>query len=320
MHSITKSMRPGLSECAPGAAIPDSIARECDRCVRDPQAPGLLVVASDARACTEIVRVCAALEHVRLLKDFCSGAAAIEAAEALQPCLVLLDTPLTDMSEKEFLCQLPECCCHAVVFIIANAGSIPVYLETGAAECLARPISASTLSMTLTRARARSRTKVREPREQRGRRFGGEALPPIVLVGEREHRLYPLDPYRIDYIASADNYVKFWIGRTQYIARDTIKRLYPLLRPLGFLRIERSILVNLSAVAYIQPFGRGAFVFELTSGQRLRSSGGYSERILDTLPLRRRESIRGGGRRHPSVDDDDLQLSFAPKTPVPGKP
>lgn len=280
----------------------------------DPQAPGLLVVASDARACTEIVRVCAALDHVRLLKDFCSGAAAIEAAEALQPGLVLLDTPLTDMSETEFLCQLPECCCHGVVFITANAGNIPLYLETGAAECLVHPVSASTLSMTLTRARARSRTKIRE---QRGRHVGSEGIPPIVLVGEREHRLYPLDPYRIDYVGSADNYVRFWIGHTQYIARDTIKRLYPLLRPLGFLRIERSILVNLSAVAYIQPVGRGAFVFELTSGQRLRSSGGYSERILETLPLRRRESIRGGGRRHPSADDDELQSSLARKTPVP---
>ena len=288
--------------------------------MRAPQVPGLFVVASDTRACAEIVRACSALEHVRLLKDFCSGAAAIEAADALQPGLILLDTPLTDMSEKEFLCQLPECCCHAVVFITADAGNIPVYLETGAAECLAHPINASILSMTLTRARARSRTQVREPREQRGRRFGSEAPPPIVLVGEREHRLYPLDPYRIDYITSADNYVRLWIGRTQYIARDTIKRLYPLLRPMGFLRIERSILVNLSAIAYIQPVGRGAFVFELTSGQRLRSSGGYSERILDTLPLRRRESIRGGGRRHPSVGDDEPQRGFARKTPEPDKP
>jgi two-component system LytT family response regulator len=113
-----------------------------------------------------------------------------------------------------------------------------------------------------------------------------------VLVGERERRLYPLDPRRVDCIQAADNYVRFWAGRTEYIARDTIKRLYPLLRPVGFIRIQRSLLLNISAIAYVQPTGRGVFVFELVSGERVRSSQAYGDEILDVLRLRRRVDSR----------------------------
>ena len=78
-----------------------------------------------------------------------------------------------------------------------------------------------------------------------GRRYD---LTPRLLVGEREHRLYPLDPQKIDYIESDGNYVSFRSGTTAYISRDTIKRLAAELAQLGFVRIGRSLLVNVRAV------------------------------------------------------------------------
>ena len=106
-----------------------------------------------------------------------------------------------------------------------------------------------------------------------------------LLVGERERRLYPLDPHKIDYIESDGNYVSIRSGSAAYISRDTIKRLAGELAPLGFIRIERSLLVNIRSVLYAETVGRGRFAFTLSSGACLQSSSSYRELILQALPL-----------------------------------
>jgi DNA-binding LytR/AlgR family response regulator len=111
---------------------------------------------------------------------------------------------------------------------------------------------------------------------------------PLFLVGEREHRLYPLDPFEIDYVQSAGNYVTYHLGGVEYIARESIKRLDTLLAPAGFVRIERSLLLNVRAIAYAQPIGHGTYEFTLATGARLHSGHAYRDTILAALPLRRR--------------------------------
>jgi two-component system LytT family response regulator len=101
-----------------------------------------------------------------------------------------------------------------------------------------------------------------------------------------------LDPARIDYIEAAGNYVKYHLKNTQYIARESLKRLDTLLGPAAFVRIERSLLLNIRAIAYAQPFGPGVFAFTLASGTCLYSGHAYRDTILAALPLRRRAPPR----------------------------
>ncbi len=108
---------------------------------------------------------------------------------------------------------------------------------------------------------------------------------PTLLIGEREHRLYPLHPEKIDYIEADGNYVSIRSGNRAYISRDSLKRLAGELKDFGFIRIERSLLVNIRAVLYAETVGRGRFAFTLASGACLQSSAGYREAILRALPL-----------------------------------
>jgi DNA-binding LytR/AlgR family response regulator len=110
-------------------------------------------------------------------------------------------------------------------------------------------------------------------------------LPLGLLVGEREHRLYVLEPGRIDYVEAHGNYVKFHSGGAQYISRDSVKRLAAQLADAGFVRIERSLLVNLRAIQYAQRAGRGSYLFTLLSGAVVRSGARYRDQILRLLPL-----------------------------------
>jgi two-component system LytT family response regulator len=108
---------------------------------------------------------------------------------------------------------------------------------------------------------------------------------PTLLIGEREHRLYPLDPQKIDYIESDGNYVSIHSGHSSYISRDSIKRLAAELADFDFIRIERSLLVNIRAVLYAETVGRGRFAFTLSCGACLHSSASYRGAILRALPL-----------------------------------
>jgi two-component system, LytTR family, response regulator len=104
-----------------------------------------------------------------------------------------------------------------------------------------------------------------------------------ILVGERERRLYPLNADAIDYIESDGNYVTIRTASSQYISRDSIKRLSAELAVHGFIRIERSLLLNIRAVSYVEPVGRGTFAFTLASGSCLHSGASYRESILRVL-------------------------------------
>ena len=74
-------------------------------------------------------------------------------------------------------------------------------------------------------------------------------------------------------------------GTCDYIRRDSIKRLAAYLADGGFMRIERSLLLNVRAVAYAQVANHGTFAFTLTSGACIQSSSSYRAAILDVLPL-----------------------------------
>jgi two-component system, LytTR family, response regulator len=121
------------------------------------------------------------------------------------------------------------------------------------------------------------------------------------LVGQRENRLYPLKVEKIDYIEAKGNYVMIRSDGSDYLRRDSIKHLAPYLAAQGFMRIQRSVLLNARVVAFAQANGHGTFVFTLLSGARLESSTGYRDGILNVLPLapssRRKELRSSTGER-----------------------
>jgi DNA-binding LytR/AlgR family response regulator len=96
-------------------------------------------------------------------------------------------------------------------------------------------------------------------------------LPPQI-IGEKCGRIYFLDACDVEYLASAGNYVVAHLGTNEYLARATLKSLSAQLAPLGFMQIERSLLVNLRQLAHVERLDRGQYCFVMRSGARLVSS------------------------------------------------
>jgi two-component system LytT family response regulator len=103
------------------------------------------------------------------------------------------------------------------------------------------------------------------------------------ITGEKAQRLYFIDVETIDYVESEASCVAVHVDDEKYLARNSLKHLAGMLEPLGFVRIERSVLLNLRKVAFAQPLDRGAFVFVLRNGRRLVSGSRYRTGILEEI-------------------------------------
>ena len=158
----------------------------------------------------------------------------------------------------------------------------------GAIDYFVMPVTEERFDLAMARARHQSnsalpgRSRLTSSASERGSTLPS---PPRVLVGERQRRLYPLDPKSIDYIEADGNYVTLRAGNVEYLSRDSIKNLSTELAELGFVRITRSLLVNTAAVSYAERAGHGIFALTLTSGACLHSSAAYRDSILRIIPL-----------------------------------
>jgi two-component system, LytTR family, response regulator len=224
----------------------------------------------DSRACLE--RLCRA-NDLQPLPAAESGARALRLARTLGPDLVLVEADLPDMAGLELLGELTSGPTVGVLVTARTDLALRAY-EAGALDYLVKPVGSRRFAQAIARARVWC-----------GRSGGGDRSP--LLIGEREHRQYVLDPGRVEYVEAEGNYVIFHMASREYVSRDTLKRLELTLQACGFLRIENSLLLNVGAIEYAVPFGRGRFVFTLQSGTTLRSSLTYRAGILSRLPLAR---------------------------------
>jgi two-component system, LytTR family, response regulator len=240
----------------------------------------ILVVDDQAHARDSLIRLCERNDDAQVVGEAACGMAAIDAAGKLNPDIMLLDVELPDMSGFDLLRALgahTKCADHAV----------RAFAE-GAIDYLVTPVTAERFERAMARARHRcDRTLPGYDRFTSKSSDLGRAVPisPRFLVGERQRRLYPLDPKSIDYIEADGNYVTLRAGKVEYLSRDSIKRLAMALAELGFIRIERSLLVNAAAVSYAEAAGHGTFALTLSSGVCLHSSSSYRDSILRIIPL-----------------------------------
>src|ERR1700678_1211356 len=248
----------------------------------------ILIVDDQAHARDSLIRLCERNEDVQVVGEAACRMAAIDATDKLHPDLMLLDVELPDMSGFELLRAIGSDT-HPLGIMVSKCADHAVRAFTeGAIDYLVTPVTADRFDQAMARARYRFDRALPW--------FGpftstlseiGRAMPvsPRFLVGERQRRLYPLDPKSIDYIEADGNYVTLRAGKVEYLSRDSIKRLSTQLAGLGFIRIERSLLVNAAAVLYAEAAGHGTFALTLSSGVCLHSSAAYRDSILRIIPL-----------------------------------
>jgi two-component system LytT family response regulator len=248
----------------------------------------VLIVDEQTQTRKSLIRLCERSDDIQVVGEVSSGRTAIDAAGVLKPDLMLLDVELPDISGFELLRSLGEGN-HPLGIMVASCAdhAIRAFAE-GALDYFVIPVTAERFDQAMVR--ARHRFSCAQPRCSHfastpcelGRT---DPVLPRFLVGERQRKLYPLDPKSVDYIEADGNYVTLRVGKVEYLSRDSIKRLSMQLSGLAFIRIARSLLVNAGAVAYAEVAGHGTFALTLTSGICLHSTPAYRESLLRIIPL-----------------------------------
>jgi two-component system, LytTR family, response regulator len=253
----------------------------------------VLLVGGDGSVRAAVSALCRHEPDVQLVGEAASGIAGINAAEMLRPDVMLLELPLTDMAGIDVVRATRRKDGPAVILIAEDGDDAMRAFGAETVDCVLKPISVARLRECLERARQRCLASAMNARVARG----GTARQPAaaaaasaaaaLLNGERGQRSYPLSPEQIDYISACGNYVKMHAEGREYLSRDSIKRLAATLAPAGFVRIERSILINVHAIRYVERLVRGTYAFTLKDGAYLRSGATYRAEILRMLGLRR---------------------------------
>jgi two-component system LytT family response regulator len=143
----------------------------------------------------------------------------------------------------------------------------------GAVDYLSKPVGATRLATATAKAQERNESPLAS--EQRhltsNTIHNSRRQSTFRLMAENSRRLYFLAVEDVDYIEACGNYVLIHVGDQKYVRRDTLRRLALALCNLEFEWIRRSILINLSRVAFAERLEHGALAFTLASGTRLVS-------------------------------------------------
>jgi two-component system LytT family response regulator len=88
---------------------------------------------------------------------------------------------------------------------------------------------------------------------------------------------------RLDYAEAQDDYVSLHSQGKSYLKEQTISSLEAALDPRYFVRIHRSVIVNLERVVKIEPYAKDSRVAVLSDGSQLPVSRAGYEKLRSLL-------------------------------------
>lgn len=262
-----------------------------------------LLVDDEPHAREVLKKLLADAADVEIAGEAVDGLDALEKIGRLKPALVFLDVQMPGLTGLQLVEMLRREELPYLVFTTAYAEHAARAFDLEAVDYLLKPFDKARVDRALARVRQRLRTGATRLGEAELARLqqefarlaglledGRTAASLVVHVG---NKLRFLDPRNIRYIKAKGNYVEIAAGGEPLLARERLSELEQRLRPSGFLRIHRSMLVNLRCVEEIQPHGQGAYGFLLNGGERVTSAAAYREQVQQAIGPEWRSARRG---------------------------
>jgi len=111
------------------------------------------------------------------------------------------------------------------------------------------------------------------------------ARPSRKIAIKAKGRILFIDPAEVAVIRAEGNYVLLEKRSGSYLLRESISIVAEKLKPHGFIRIHRSVLVNTSFVEEIHPWPTGEYVLKIKDGQELTVTRMYKNNLKSIAQL-----------------------------------
>jgi two-component system, LytTR family, response regulator len=248
-----------------------------------------VAVDDEPPALKRIRSLLAGFDEVELAAAYSDPAEALRAVRARPPDLLFLDIQMPGMSGLDFAAALGEPM-PLVVFVTAFDEHALRAFELHALDYLLKPIERDRFRLTMERVLRRLESNTAGELVPRLRALlatvegrGGAA--PARLSLRSGEGFVVVDPAEIDRVAVDGNTIRVFVGRESYAFRDTLAAFEARLPPRGFVRVHRSLLVNVERIRRVEPWFNGDLVLTLSDGTQVVTGRTYREQVRRALGL-----------------------------------
>lgn len=211
------------------------------------------------------------------------GRQAVAAIRDTQPDLVFLDVQMPEMDGFSVVRDIGVEQMPAVIFVTAHDEYAIQAFEINAIDYLLKPVTGRRFREALRRAKQRLE---HQPAHEDSRQILS-LLETIASPRRQISRLAVrsagktvfVDVEDIEWVKAAENYVELHTGSKVHLLHVTLNTLEKSLDPELFMRIHRSLIVNVTRIKELQPAFHGEYVITLQNGTQLQSGRVYHERV-----------------------------------------
>jgi two-component system LytT family response regulator len=242
----------------------------------------VLIVDDEPLARTALAQILAARADV---EHFDSASDAIEAQERLfkdSYDVMLLDISMPELSGIELLSRLQQSDrpLPSVVLVTAHPQHAVAAFEQHAVDYILKPFSHERVNQALEFASRRTAS-------ERAARLV-ELMPHLrpftqqnsSKIGIKSNgRILFLDPHDLVAVQAEGNYVLLQQEKGSYLLRESISTIAEKLKPYGFVRIHRSVLVNAAFVEEVRPCATGEYELRLRGGKQYTVTRTYKNNL-----------------------------------------
>jgi two-component system LytT family response regulator len=210
-----------------------------------------------------------------------NGAEAVSMVRASRPDLLLLDVQMPEMDGFSVLKELGAEHMPPVIFVTAHDQYAIQAFEVNAIDYLLKPVTRERFSQALARVRERVNTQGIDNRHVASL-LQQLAAPPKYLARVALRSAGKITFVNIEdvlYVQAAENYVQLHLKTSRHLLHVPIATLESSLDPQEFLRIHRSLIVNVRHIQGLETGPHGEYIVVLQSGAKLQSSRSYHEKI-----------------------------------------
>ena len=209
------------------------------------------------------------------------GAEAVAMIGQHKPDLVLLDVQMPEMDGFGVLRAVGAESMPPVIFVTAHDQYAIQAFEVNAIDYLLKPVTRERCSQALARVRERLATQGPDNRHVLSL-LQQLAAPPQYLKRVALRSAGKISFVNIEdilYVQAAENYVQLHLKAVRHLLHVPIATFEAAVDPQLFLRIHRSMLVNVKHVQELETGAHGEFIVVLNGGARLQSSRSYHDKI-----------------------------------------
>jgi two-component system LytT family response regulator len=218
--------------------------------------------------------------EIEITAECRNGREVLAALKDAKADVLFLDIQMPGLAGFDVIDKIGPAHLPITVFVTAHNHYAVRAFQVQALDYLTKPVEIERLQATLVRVKDQiASQKALLTQEQlksvlasiEGGGAPRQEYPTRLLVpnGTRDSFIHVGD---IDWIEAADYYSCLHVGTRNLMLRETIKQLASTLDPAKFVRIHRSVIVNVDRVSEIFREGRNEGSVVLTGGQRLRMS------------------------------------------------